>query len=140
MVSKTKTAVTLEWDTTRATTDPALSPEFIVAIAVGADADFTDFRTTAATPFTVTDLEQGQTYRFKVTARDCRGEGRTSPTLEVRLAEAPGQMGTVRTANEGCAINLSWAAPDDSGSPLLSFTIEISNRAGSFFPLRAAQC
>lgn len=49
-------------------------------------------------------------------------------------------MGTVRTANEGCAINLSWAAPDDSGSPLLSFTIEISNRAGSFFPLRETQC
>jgi hypothetical protein len=73
MVSKTKTAVTLEWDTTRATTDPALSPEFVVAIAVGTDTEFTDFRTTAVTPFTVTDLEQGQTYRFKVTARDCRG-------------------------------------------------------------------
>jgi hypothetical protein len=56
MVNKTRSAVTLEWDTTRATTDPALSPEYVVAIAVGgADAEFTDYRTTAATPFTVTD-------------------------------------------------------------------------------------
>lgn len=60
IVNKTRSAVTLEWDTTRASTDPALSPEYVVAIAVGGEnAEFTDFRTAAATPFTVTDLEQG---------------------------------------------------------------------------------
>jgi hypothetical protein len=59
MVNKTRSAVTLEWDTTRTTTDPELSPEYVVAIAVGGEdpVEFTDFRPTAATPFTVTDLE-----------------------------------------------------------------------------------
>jgi hypothetical protein len=141
MANKTRSAVTLEWDTTRTTTDPSLSPEYVVYIATGGeDAEFTDRRATAATPFTVTDLEQGQTYRFKITAKDCRGEGRASPTLEVRLAEAPGQMGTVRTASEGCAVNISWAAPDDGGSPLQGYTIEIGARSGSFFPLSDTQC
>lgn len=52
--------MTLAWDTIRATTDIALSPEYVVAIAVGGeDAEFDDKRITAATPFTVTDLEQG---------------------------------------------------------------------------------
>jgi hypothetical protein len=52
--------VTLEWDTTRAVTDLNLSPDYEVAIAVGSEeAEFSDFRTAAATPFTVTDLEQG---------------------------------------------------------------------------------
>lgn len=60
IVNKTRAAVTLEWDTTRAVTDLNLSPDYEVAIAVGSEeAEFSDFRTAAATPFTVTDLEQG---------------------------------------------------------------------------------
>lgn len=49
-------------------------------------------------------------------------------------------MGSVRTAEEGCAVNISWAAPDDGGSPLTSYTIEVANRSDSFFPMRDTDC
>lgn len=76
------------------------------------------------TSYTATGLENGTTYRFRVTAENAAGWGAVSDDVTATpygLPEAP--TGLLLTAGDA-EVSLSWTAADGNGRPVLDYAIE----------------
>ncbi len=74
--------------------------------------------------FTDTGLMNGQTYSYKVSARNALGEGPKSDSASTIPKTLPGPpIGLAVTAGNGLAI-LTWLSPiDDGGSPITHYSV-----------------
>ena len=79
------------------------------------------------TTYTVTGLTAKDNYDFTVSALNSSGEGPVSnPSNIVIPINSPGApTGLLATASNSSA-NVSWAAPNDEGSPIISYTVTAS--------------
>jgi hypothetical protein len=76
----------------------------------------------------VENLVNDQTYGFRIRSiNQClvNGNGRMSDLLVVELSGNPGQMAPVNTSLNNCALQIDWIAPQDGGSDITGYTIEI---------------
>jgi hypothetical protein len=78
-------------------------------------------------------VERGATYRFRVRAKNLWGYGDYSSTVALVASAAPDQVDTAATSIDSSTGDLviSWVAPDDRGSPITAYQIEIRDKAGS---------
>ena len=79
-----------------------------------------------ATGTTITGLTNGTSYTFTVTASNAIGTGPTSVASNAVTPTAPtapaAPTGVTATAANGSA-NVSWTAPSNGGSPIISYTV-----------------
>ena len=81
---------------------------------------------------TVTGLEVGTTYTFRISAVNAAGTGTASATDSMSVASAPGAP-TGLSGTKGLAqISLAWTAPSsDGGSAVTDYTVEYSSNSGT---------
>ena len=82
-------------------------------------------------------LSNGQTYRYRISATNARGEGNLSnqvAAIPYTIPSAPRFLTATPTAS---AIGLSWSPPaDDGGSPVVGYEVYRGTSSGSETPLR----
>ena len=79
------------------------------------------------------NVERGATYRFRIRAKNLWGYGDYSSTVALVASAAPDQVDTAATSIDSSTGDLviSWVAPDDHGSPITAYRIEVRDKAGS---------
>jgi fibronectin type 3 domain-containing protein len=82
------------------------------------------------------NLINGQTYYYRVSATNWVGEGPMSAEVEAKPLGVPSAPeGLAASARDG-QVNLSWSYPaDDGGTPITNFTIYRGNSSSSLLPL-----
>ncbi|CAJ1335093.1 unnamed protein product [Effrenium voratum] len=72
-------------------------------------------------------LLAGHTYRFQVQSVNPTGDGARSNIFSIVAASkpsSPGRPSVDRASTSSSAVHLSWAAPDNGGSPILGYVVE----------------
>lgn len=85
----------------------------------------------------VTGLENGQTYRFSVTALDSDGEGPRSSVVTARPSapiSVPGAPTSLRAQPGNNQVSLSWSAPASNGGADIDYYIVYRNNAEAARP------
>lgn len=72
---------------------------------------------------TLTGFNLGQTYIFKVKARNSFGFGDFSSPLTVLSAKTPEQPNAPLTLVSGDNVIVDWEEPEDNGSPIIGYRI-----------------
>lgn len=79
------------------------------------------------TSYLATDLTKGNTYQFKIKARNAYGYSFFTNTVSILAAQEPftpdAPVTTFDTANDNVIV--TWVAPDDGGFEISSYTIYI---------------
>lgn len=89
---------------------------------------------------TVVTLIQGTRYEFNVKARNSVGFSLVSSTWEVLAAQVPFQPNAPKTTVVGSDVEISWDLPNNGGSVITAYKIEILEENGltySVVPLLA---
>jgi hypothetical protein len=82
---------------------------------------------------TVGSLTEGQTYTFRYRVRNIHGwSPDPSPEVEIMAAEKPSAPVTPTTELQGTSAAITWVAPSENGSPILSYLIEIQGSDGGW--------
>lgn len=79
--------------------------------------------------FVLTEINApGVTYQFRVRAENIYGFGPFSDSIAIKTPTAPSATSVPLTVidKEG-NIRISWNRPEDGGSPITGFTVQISN-------------
>ncbi len=127
--------VSLAW-TAPSTSNGSPITDYVIEMRKSTDATWTVYAdsVSAATTAVVTNLVNGTTYAFRVTAKN--GAGLSAPSAESLLVKplgpAAGPTGVSGVASRG-TVTLSWAAPTDTGgNPITSYVVQYRvNRAGT---------
>lgn len=75
------------------------------------------------TSFTVSTVQPGQVYNFKLQAKNIYGWGEFSQTLAVAAAGVPEQMSIPVTTNVGTDIVVTWQQPYDTSAPITAYSV-----------------
>ncbi len=76
------------------------------------------------TSFTVSGLENGTSYRFRVTAENAVGWGAVSDDVTATPYGLPAAPTGMLLAADDAEVSLSWTAADGNGRPVLDYAIE----------------
>lgn len=90
------------------------------------------------TTFTVTDLDDNRTVRFRVAADNPAGTGPASTTVEATTFDVPGPVRDLSAGPGPGAgtITLQWMAPtDDGGTPVTAYVVQAGPSADALDPL-----
>ena len=96
------------------------------------------FLTDRTESWVVTDLENGIEYGFRVRAENSEGSGDWSPiatatpTADAQVPDAPDD---VWTHSDDGQVTISWAEPDDNGSPITSYALFFRRGTSGSFKL-----
>jgi hypothetical protein len=88
----------------------------------------------------VISLTQGSYYKFKVEARNSVGYSALSDSVTVLCAQLPGVTAAPTTVSVGSNVVISWSAPDDGGTAILAYGIEIQLSDGLSYSSDLANC
>ena len=80
---------------------------------------------TVYTYTTALPLIEGNTYKFKVEARNAVGYSSYSDQIAILAAEIPGTPAAPTTTSVGPNILISWSAPDDGGTSISAYIVSI---------------
>jgi titin len=84
------------------------------------------------TAYTVTGLDSGALYEFKVTAVNSRGESQDSNVLQATVKAAPGAARALALTPKAGGVDLAWAAPTfDDGLAVTYDVYRVKSAAGS---------
>ena len=76
------------------------------------------------TEYTRSDLTEGKSYRFKVSAVNYIGEGSESDELTLIAATVPDQaLPPIKTGSTKTSISIAWTAPDNGGTPITGYKV-----------------
>jgi hypothetical protein len=75
--------------------------------------------------YTATNVTPGKTYKFKVQARNLFGMSLDSNKVSILAAEKPAKPAAPTTVISGSNVMIDWVAPNDNGSPIISYSITI---------------
>jgi hypothetical protein len=74
----------------------------------------------------LTNLEQGTSYTFRVRAFNaCGGSPTSDPLTEKTTTNGPGRIPEVTTNIDGCFLMMKWSQPDDGGSRIFDYKIQM---------------
>lgn len=89
---------------------------------------------------TTNTLVAGQTYRFKVEARNSVGYSAYSQELSVLVAQEPDQPQAPITSIVGDKVKIQWVVPYDGSSAITSYNIVIRESDGVTFTEDSVNC
>ena len=124
ILTKTDSSIKINW---KKSVDDKATYEVFQATETG---DFeVNGKPTSALERTISGLTKGETYRFKVRQINLCGteESELSPELIVALTSNPAQMPKIITEQIDCSVKLSWTKPDNGGTPIEEYKIEVKD-------------
>jgi hypothetical protein len=74
---------------------------------------------------TALPLIEGNTYKFKVEARNAVGYSDLSDEIAILAGEIPGTTAAPTTTSIGANILIAWSAPDDGGTSITAYVVSI---------------
>jgi len=122
--------VVVTWELPSSTGGSDLTKHRAVATPGGAYCDTSDGTTTTCT---VTGLDNGAAYTFKVTATNELGAGTASgASSDVTPVTTPGTPTSLAGTAADASVALTWTAPTDTGgSAITDYTVESSSDSGT---------
>jgi hypothetical protein len=88
--------------------------------------------------YTASSLTPNTEYTFKVTARNLIGLGADSAELSIRAAAKPNTpVAPVTSVNSNTSVTITWVAPENRGSAILSYTVAIRQSDGSTYKIES---
>ena len=81
---------------------------------------------------TVTGLQAGLTYKFKIESRNVVYYSSPITPVEVLCATKPGIVATPTTTNSNSVIVFDWEAPANNGLPITSYQILVQTSSNTF--------
>ena len=122
--------VIVTWELPSTTGGSDLTKHRAVATPGGAYCDTTDGTTTTCT---ITGLDNGSAYTFKVTATTAMGDGTASSASDaVTPITTPGVPTSLAGTAADASVALTWTAPTDTGgSAITDYTVESSSDSGT---------
>lgn len=134
----TKTSIAMTWDPVADGTTPGgLITGYKLYMANGTISGYQLIYDGTGLPTITTkiisNLETGETYRFKVLALNYNGESALSSELLTQSCIKPtGFSAPTRVSSTSTTLNLAWLPPsDDGGCPILSYVVYRDNGDGS---------
>ena len=101
----------------------------------GSDTSFVELAEVSSAVFTYerTGLSPaGETFQFKVAALNAIGTGDPTDAIAIIAASVPASPeAPVRVTTTLSSITISWAEPDDGGSPLTHYELKMNQGTGS---------
>ncbi len=82
---------------------------------------FVELGSVTVLAFTKTGLTKGNTYTFRVEARNAYGYSAFSQTVSILAAEKPETPGSPLTTFVGSTVTVSWTPTDSKGSPITKY-------------------
>lgn len=79
----------------------------------------------ADTAYTTPELAKGSTFKFRLQARNSFGLSAYSEPISLMIGSVPSKPEAPSTSVVGDNVMVQWTAPDDNGSPILSYVIEL---------------
>ena len=70
-------------------------------------------------------VSSGNTYQFRVRAKNLYGWGAYSTVLSLKASSVPDQPSAVSTAKDGLNVRISWTAPADNSETITAYQILI---------------
>ena len=93
-----------------------------------------------ATTYTVDSLTQGQTYQFKVEARNIYGYSVYSDIVSIVTAQPPAQPTAPSTTWNPDDVVISWTSPDSGGSTITGYKVSIRQSDTTTYTVDATNC
>lgn len=79
------------------------------------------------------------TYKFAIAGKNELGEGQVSDTFSLVCATKPQIPTAPTTSIQGTNVLISWTAPDNGGSTILSYRVQVKDALGNYQNLVLAQ-
>lgn len=77
-------------------------------------------------------IQAGQSYRFRVSARNAHGWSTVSPSVTITAATVPGPATAPTTSVENIYVKLAWTPPVDNNAAIDGYDVYIANATGHF--------
>jgi hypothetical protein len=94
---------------------------------------------TTSTTFKVLSLESGQTYSFKVQARNDYGTSDATEVLSLLCAFVPDAPPQPDSAISGDLVTVTWLDPAENGSPITGYKLYFLAHSGEYVE-ESAEC
>jgi hypothetical protein len=87
-------------------------------------------------------VTEGNSYQFKLRAKNIWGWSEFSSVLTVVAAHAPDTMATPTTSIDSATggVTITWTAPASNGDDITSYTVEILNEATDTWSTETTDC
>jgi large repetitive protein len=125
--SHVATSVTLNWSAPSDNGGRAVT-DYVVQYKLSSDTNWLTFVDAVSTALSteVTGLTRGQSYDFRVAAKNFEGMGAFGTGITAIPSVVPGAVGGLSSPNHSTtSVSLSWVAPsDDGGRPISDYLIE----------------
>lgn len=89
---------------------------------------------------TALSLTEGNTYSFKVEARNEVGYSEYSEVISILAGQIPETPNAPTTTSVGSNTLISWDAPDDGGTSIIAYTISIELKDGLSYAEELVNC
>lgn len=73
------------------------------------------------TTYTITGLTAGNTYKFKIRAKNIYGSGSFSSDFSFKVASVPAAMSEVTVTEVTTNLEITWVAPNNRGDTIDSY-------------------
>ncbi len=123
------TQVTLSW-TAPVITGGSPITDYLVEFNDGSGWETFADGTSPLTTATVTDLTNGQSYSFRVSAINEVGTGTSSLVVDATPATTPDAPTNLSATAGNTEVSLSWTAPSDGGSTITDYLVEFNDGSG----------
>ena len=123
-VSATKTSITISW-VAPTSTGGAVINNYLIYSNMGTGTVYSQVGSSTSLQFLHNNLSpSGMTVSYKVTAVNDIGEGPTSTVVSILLGTKPAiPAAPTRVSATQTEIAIEWVAPDNGGTPILSYSV-----------------
>lgn len=92
------------------------------------------------TTYTATGLTADTVYSFKVKARNIVGFSAESSSISIRAATVPITPIAPVTSIQGSSVRVTWTPPDNGGSPITAYRIEVRQVDDTTYSVDSTDC
>jgi hypothetical protein len=87
--------------------------------------------------YTVQNLVPGNTYRYKVSAKNSCGLGALSPEIIIQMQGPPAKMQPVQASTDGCQVLFRWVPPSSNGLQVNDYVFKVASSQNLLYEIDA---